>query len=252
MSMSETPSKRKVNGRFAVGIVVIALVLLAVFVAWRYWDVEQMIRAQAWLTKTRDDHWLMMCLMLVAIYAVVAGLSLPFSVPLTLAIAWLLGFWTALPVVSFGSTLGATLAFLFGRAFLRDWIRERMGTRAGHWIERFESDGARFLFTLRLIPAVPFSLINLGMGLTRIRPWTYWWVSQLGMLPATAVYVFAGASLPKLEDIAEGNVAKILDWRILLAFGLLAALPWTLKLLFRGWESDAGLNQKRNTEASRE
>jgi uncharacterized membrane protein YdjX (TVP38/TMEM64 family) len=85
------------------------------------------------------------------------------------------------------------------------------------------------LFTLRLIPAVPFFVINVVMGLTRLSPFTFWWVSQLGMLPATLVYVFAGASLPKLEKIRDEGTSSIMSWQMLAAFVLLGCLPLAIK-----------------------
>ena len=149
-----------------------------------------------------------------AVYIVAIGLSIPSAaLLLTLVYGWLFpvvfGFWpglaAAVVVVSFSSTAGATLAFLLSRYLFRELVRRKFPDRAAAFDERFEKDGAFYLFTLRLIVAVPFFVINVVMGLTPIRAWTYWWVSQLGMLPGTLVYCYAGASFPQPGGARRGG-----------------------------------------------
>jgi uncharacterized membrane protein YdjX (TVP38/TMEM64 family) len=120
-------------------------------------------------------------------YVVVVALSLPGAAVMTLAGGALFGFWHALLLVSFASSVGATLAFLVSRVLLKSWVQERFGRHLGALNEGFEKDGAFYLFSLRLVPLFPFFLINLLMGLLPIRTWPFYWVSQLGMLPGTAV-----------------------------------------------------------------
>jgi uncharacterized membrane protein YdjX (TVP38/TMEM64 family) len=108
---------------------------------------------------------------------------------MTLLYGWFFKFVAALLVVSFASTTGTTLAFLLSRYLLRDAIQQKFGERLAGFNGALEREGAFYLFTLRLIPAVPFFVINVVMGLTPIRVWTFWWVSQLGMLPGTCVFV---------------------------------------------------------------
>ncbi|MDM7459982.1 MAG: VTT domain-containing protein, partial [Paracoccus sp. (in: a-proteobacteria)] len=133
------------------------------------------------------------------IYVAATALSLPLGMWLTLAGGALFGFWQGLVIVSFASTIGATLAFLAARLLLRDWVQARMGRHAETIEAGMARDGAFYLFSIRLIPALPFFMVNLIMGLTPIRTATFYWVSQLGMLPATAVYVNAGTQLGSLE-----------------------------------------------------
>ena len=150
-----------------------------------------------------------------AIYVAVTGLSLPGAAPLTLLMAWYFGFWRAVVLVSFASTTGATLAFLLSRYLFRDSIERRFSSRLSAFYQALEREGAFYLFTLRLIPAVPFFVINAVMGLTRLRVWTFWWVSQVGMLAGTCVYVYAGSSIPSLSQLADPSQlrsADILDW----------------------------------------
>ncbi|MCR9293994.1 MAG: TVP38/TMEM64 family protein [bacterium] len=165
----------------------------------------------------------------VLIYIVVAGLSIPGALVLTLFCGWYFGFWQGLLIVSFGSTGGAMVAFLLSRYFLRTWVQEKFAGRASIVQQAFERDGAFYLFTLRLIPVLPFFVINLIMGVTNIRASTFWWVSQLGMLPATMAYVYAGSSVPSLQALASNGPGQILTPQLLLAFGLIGLLPLVLR-----------------------
>ncbi|MEP4149359.1 MAG: FAD-dependent oxidoreductase [Halioglobus sp.] len=157
------------------------------------------------------------------IYVVVTGLSVPGAAVMTLAGGALFGFWYALLLVSFGSSVGATLAFLVSRTLLRDWVQGRFGRQLGAINEGFAKDGAFYLFTLRLVPLFPFFLINLLMGLLPIATWRYYWVSQLGMLPATAVYVNAGTQLGQLDSLAGIVSPGLLGSFVLLGIFPLAA-----------------------------
>ena len=164
-------------------------------------------------------------------YIVVAGLSLPGAVPLTLVIAWLFGFWRGLIVVSFASTAGATVAFLLSRYLLRKTIQSRFRNRLTTVNESLKEEGAFYLFTLRLIPVVPFFVINVVMGLTTLPAVTFWWVSQLGMLPGTAVYVCTGSQFPDLNSLAKNGTTGILNPQLLAAFVLLGLFPIAVKII---------------------
>ena len=160
----------------------------------------------------------------VLIYVVATALSLPGAVILTLAGGALFGLVTGTIVISFASTVGATLACLVSRYLLRDWVQARFGDKLQRINEGMEQEGGWYLFTLRLIPVFPFFIINLAMGLTRIKISTYYWVSQLGMLPATIVYVNAGKELGKVETLAG-----ILSPSLIISFVLLGLFPITVK-----------------------
>ncbi|MBB3166905.1 FAD-dependent oxidoreductase [Simiduia aestuariiviva] len=169
---------------------------------------------------------LMAALGFAAIYILVTALSLPGAALLTLIAGGLFGLGWGLLIVSFASTVGATLAFLTARLLLRDWVQAKFARQLDTINRGVEKDGAFYLFTLRLIPLVPFFVINLVFGLTRVKTWTFYWVSQLGMLAGTAVYVNAGAELGQLDEL---SVSGILSKEILLAFVLLATFPWLAK-----------------------
>jgi len=167
------------------------------------------------------------------IYVAVTGLSLPGAAGLTLIYGWYFGFMRGIILVSFASTTGATIAFLLSRFLFRDAIQKNFGDRLEGFNKALEREGSFYLFTLRLIPAVPFFVINAVMGLTPLKTTSYWWVSQLGMLPGTAVYVYAGSSVPSLADLAEQGTGGILTPRIILAFVLLGVFPLVVRSLMR-------------------
>ena len=163
------------------------------------------------------------------IYVTATGLSLPGATVLTLVFGWYFGFVRAVVLVSFASTAGATVAFLLSRYLLRDVVQNRFGDKLVAFNSSLEHEGAFYLFTLRLIPAVPFFVINVVMGLTPLKTSTFWWVSQLGMLPGTAVYVYAGSQFPDLRTLAEKGGSGILTPQLIVSFVLLGIFPLIVK-----------------------
>lgn len=155
-----------------------------------------------------------------AIYVLSTALSIPGATVLTLAGGALFGLKVGLLVISFASTIGATLAFIGARFFLKDYVQSKFSDKMKAINTGIEKEGAFYLFTLRLIPIFPFFLINLTMGLTTIKTFTFFWVSQLGMLLGTAVYVNAGVELGKIDSLSG-----ILSPTLILSFALLGILP---------------------------
>ena len=162
-------------------------------------------------------------------YVAVTAASLPGAAVMTLAAGALFGVVIGTIVVSFASTLGAVLAFLASRYVLRDTIEQRFGDRLKTVNQGLERDGAFYLFTIRMIPLFPFFVVNLVMGLTRIRARTYAWVSQVGMLLGTIVYVNAGTQLAQIDSLAG-----IASPAVLASFALLGIAPWIAKAII-GW-----------------
>ncbi|WP_218110207.1 TVP38/TMEM64 family protein [Oligoflexus tunisiensis] len=171
-----------------------------------------------------QEHQLLTVLIYFGIYVVMAALSLPGAAVLTLAGGALFGFGLGLLLVSFASTLGATGAFLVARFLLRDTIQNRYRERLVKFNEGIQKEGAFYLFTLRLVPIFPFFVINLVMGLTPLRASTFYWVSQLGMLPGTMVYVLAGTQLARFQSLAG-----IVSLEIFVSFALLGIFPLLAK-----------------------
>jgi pyruvate/2-oxoglutarate dehydrogenase complex dihydrolipoamide dehydrogenase (E3) component/uncharacterized membrane protein YdjX (TVP38/TMEM64 family) len=165
-------------------------------------------------------------------YIAATGLSLPGATLLTLAAGAIFGLLWGTLLVSFASALGATAAFLLSRFLLRDWVQARFGARLRAINDGVANEGAFYLFTLRIVPAVPFFMVNLAMGPTPIPVRTFYWVSQLGMLPATLIYVNAGTQLAAID-----SPAGILSPALLGAFVLLGIFPLIAKKLVDAWKA---------------
>jgi uncharacterized membrane protein YdjX (TVP38/TMEM64 family) len=163
------------------------------------------------------------------VYVAVAALSLPGAAVMTLAAGALFGLAWGLLLVSFASSLGATLAMLISRRLLGDWVQRRFGEQLESVNRGLVADGGFYLFGIRMVPLFPFFVVNLVMGLTPIRTWTFYWVSQVGMLAGTAVYVFAGTQLGRIASPAD-----ILSPALIVAFSLLGLFPLVARKLM-GW-----------------
>ena len=160
------------------------------------------------------------------IYVLTTSLSLPGASPLGVVGGALFGFWVATLVVSFASTIGATLACFMSRFLLRDWVQSKFSDKIAKVNEGIEKEGAFYLFTLRLIPLFPFWMINLVMGLTKMPLLKFYWVSQIGMLPGTMVFVNAGKELAKIE-----SVKGIFSPSLIISFALIGIFPIAVKKL---------------------
>ncbi|MGN5288545.1 FAD-dependent oxidoreductase [Aeromonas sp. 11P] len=192
----------------------------------RYLTLDALQAQQAAVAQWVDSHFVSASLLFVLIYVLSTALSLPGASLLTLGGSAVFGVAWGLLLVSFASTIGATLAFLSARFLLRDWVTVRFGDKLATFQSGMAKEGAFYLLSLRLIPIFPFFLVNLLMGLTPIRVSTYYWVSQLGMLPGTFVYVLAGSEIGQLTS--TGN---ILSPGLMVALTLLGLMPWLVKKL---------------------
>lgn len=218
-------------------VVVIALAALA----WRLREsltLDNLVANERAVREFVDARWLLALAAAFAIYVGVTASSLPVATALTLVYGWLFGFWPAVVLVSFASTAGATVAFLSSRFLVGDWVQSRYGERLLRFNEMLAREGAYYLFALRLAPYVPFVVVNLVMGLTQMKVRTFWWVSQLGMLPATAVYVSVGASLSGPREIQERGLAGIITWQLAAALVALGLLPIVGRAISRRLRND--------------
>jgi len=180
------------------------LALIAAFFAFdlgQYFQLEYFKARQAEIEDFRHANPLLAAGLFFLGYVVVAALSLPGAAIMSLAVGAIFGLAWGTVIVSFASSVGATLAFLLSRFLFREAVRGRFGDRLRAIDAGLDKEGALYLFALRLVPAFPFFVINLVMGLTRVRTWTFYWVSQIGMLPGTLVYVNAGTQLATLTSI---------------------------------------------------
>ncbi|MEO2046136.1 MAG: TVP38/TMEM64 family protein [Pirellulales bacterium] len=216
-------------------ILVLGLVVLAVVAGYLTLDLQQLASRENELRQFQDSHPVLVYAVAFLAYVLVAGLSLPGATLLTLILGWYFKFLPTVILVSFASTTGATVAFLLSRYLFRQSLKRKFATQYETFNCSFDQEGSFYLFALRLVPAIPFFVINVGMGLTRIRVWTYWWVSQLGMLAATIVYTYAGAQIPNLQTLADrGVLAAFTGLQMLqfaIAFTLLGLLPLVLRFV---------------------
>lgn len=223
------------HGRPVIKLLVLAgLIGLALFLYQRFGaslNLASIAAGEAELRDYQAANPYRMLLFAFAIYVTVTGLSLPGALVITVLVGWVFGFWQGVLLVSFASTLGATFAFLVSRFLLRDLVQSKFSGRLKHFNEALGREGPFYLFTLRLIPVVPFVAINLVMGLTPIRTRTYWWISQVGMLPGTMAYVFAGSELPSLRQLADNGVKGLVSPGLIAAFVLLGLFPIAVKKL---------------------
>lgn len=229
--------------RLTVLAVVVALFGTAYYFFGDYLSLRSLAEHEEAFRQYQQDHPVVLFALAFAAYVAVTGLSLPGAAAMTLLMGWLFGFVEAVILVSFASTTGATLAFLLSRYLFRDGIQQRFGDRLKRFNDALEREGAFYLFSLRLIPAVPFFVINVVMGLTPMRLRTYWWISQVGMLPGTAVYVYAGSNVPTLQELARNGVGGILDAKLIISFVLLGLFPLLVKKVFAWWKPASPVTQ---------
>ena len=211
-----------------------------VFDLGRYVSLDFFRAEQQAIMAWRAAEPVLAALLFLLIYIAATALSLPGAAILTLVAGAVFGLAWGTLLVSIASTIGATLAFLMARFLMRDWVQARFGEKIRTINERVEKEGAFYLFTLRLVPVFPFFVINLAMGLTPIRTWTFFWVSQLGMLAGTLVYVNAGTQLAQIDSL-QG----ILSPGLLASFALLGLFPLVAKQMinlmkkrrvYKGWQ----------------
>jgi uncharacterized membrane protein YdjX (TVP38/TMEM64 family) len=224
---------KKITKKIAVITAVVALaVIFKILGLGQYFTLSYVKASQGKLAALYADHRLMVIAAYMLIYILVTSLSLPGAAIMTLAGGALFGLLIGTIVVSFASTIGATLACFVSRFVLRDWVQERFGDKLKVVNEGIAKEGSFYLFTLRLIPIFPFWLINLVMGLTKMSLRTFYWVSQVGMLAGTVVYVNAGKELAKINSISG-----ILSPGLILSFVLLGLFPIATKKLLSLYKS---------------
>jgi uncharacterized membrane protein YdjX (TVP38/TMEM64 family) len=210
----------------------LVLILVGAIAAYFFFDLGQYLSLdsfkarQAEIVAAKDANPLLYIAGFFLLYVAITGLSIPGAAIMSLVAGALFGLLLGTVIVSFASTIGATLAFLSSRYLLRDWVQGKFGERLRAIDDGLAKDGAFYLFTLRLIPVFPFFVINLLMGLTRIRTWTFFWVSQLGMLAATIVFVNAGTQISQIQ-----STSGLLSPTLIGSFVALALFPWAAKAL---------------------
>jgi len=212
-----------------VTVALIALTIVLIFIVFdlnRYFTLSYIKASQDKFALLYTEHPVLAIGSYMALYVLITSVSLPGAAVLTLLGGALFGLWVGTLVVSFASTIGATLACFVARFLLRDWVQNKLGDKIEPVNKGIEREGAFYLFTLRLIPVFPFWAINLVMGLTKIPLRTFYWVSQIGMLAGTIVYINAGNELAKINSLSG-----IVSPGLIFSFVLLGIFPITVKKL---------------------
>ncbi|MCB1881289.1 MAG: FAD-dependent oxidoreductase, partial [Gammaproteobacteria bacterium] len=224
--------------RKSVVLVVIALLIGAFFLfdVGSYLTLDNLKAQQEGLSAWRQANPWQSALAFFLVYVLVTALSLPGAAIMTLAVGAIFGLLVGTVLVSFASTIGATLAFIIARFLLRDAVEAKFGDKLGAINRGIAKDGAFYLFGLRLVPLFPFFVINLAMGLTSIRTWTFAWVSQVGMLLGTIVYVNAGTQLARIDSLSG-----ILSPGLIFSFVLLGVFPLIAKKILAGIKAKKAL-----------
>jgi len=202
----------------------IVVVLFFAFDLQKYLTLEYLKSSKAFFISSYEKNFILVLGSYFLFYIVITAFSLPGAVWMTLGGGAFFGLFAGTVIVSFASSIGATLAMLIARFLLRDWVQSRFASQMETINFGINKEGGFYLFTLRLVPAVPFLVINLGMGLTSLRALTFYWVSQLGMLPGTLVYINAGSELAKIESLSD-----ILSPTLIGSFALLGTFPLLVK-----------------------
>ncbi|HAS6348360.1 TPA: TVP38/TMEM64 family protein [Vibrio vulnificus] len=214
------------NKKLVFGLLLITTIILLGVNFSQYLTLENAKAQQVALTHFIEDNFWLSAISYFILYVALTAFSVPGATVVTLLGAALFGFWFSLLLVSFASTIGATIAFLSSRYLLKEWVQKRFGDKLNSVNQGVEKDGAFYLFSLRLIPIFPFFLINLLMGLTPISISRYYVTSQIGMLPGTAVYLNAGTQLAEINTLSG-----ILSPAVIASFALLGVFPIAVKWL---------------------
>ena len=223
-------------GKAAVaGLIVIGIFAFRYFELGHYLSLDYLKASQENFQQLYQSHRFGVIAAYMGIYIVVTALSLPGAAVMTLAGGGLFGLVVGTITVSFASTIGATLACVVSRFLLRDWVQAKFGDKLATINAGIEKEGAFYLFSLRLVPVFPFFVINLLMGLTRMRLLTFFWVSQIGMLAGTVVYVNAGRQLAQIDSLSG-----ILSPGVLASFAVLGLFPITVKKLLALYTRKSG------------
>lgn len=225
-------------------LAVVAVATIVVFwLSREYLNIDYLAERESSLKSFYHSTPTLVIVIAFVIYVSITGLSIPGATVLSLIYAWFFGFLTSVLLISFASTTGATMAFLISRYLFRDWIESKLSERLNSFNNALDQEGAFYLFTLRLAPAIPFFVINAVMGLTRIKTWTFWWVSQIGMLAGTVVYCYAGSRIPSLSKISEEGIEAVMTpsqlFQVTVALGLLGVFPLVVKRLISHFRNRA-------------
>ena len=204
------------------------IILFFIYEMNEYSSLQNIKRQYQNLLHYYDKNNLLIHIIFIFIYIITTSLSLPFALALTLFAGALFGFWYGLILVSFGSTIGATIAFLIARFIGYEYVRKNYKNQLSKFYNGFKKEGAFYIFALRMVPLFPFFMINVFTALMPIKTWTFYWVSKVGMLPGTILYVFAGTQLSEIKSLSD-----IMSPTLIVTFIFIGFFPILVKEVFK-------------------
>ncbi len=249
----EPPKIEQHKKKWFIAAVVLLFVILS-YLSRSYLNLDYLAQQETELKEFYRSNPLLVYALAFFIYVAVTGLSIPGATALSLLYAWFFDFVAGLILISFASTAGATIAFLISRYLFRDWFQKRFHDRVELINEAMDREGNLYLFMMRLIPIFPFFVVNVVMGLTKVKIFTFWWVSQIGMLAGTIVYVYAGSSIPDLTTLQKDGIKAVFSGpeliQLTLAFAMLGAFPIAAKKITSSIQRRARRKIKKPSDES--
>lgn len=239
LEKQEKVQRKKLQKIVIVAMIALFIALFFVLDLGQYFTLDYIKSSQASFSEYYAAHTTLVIGGYIIVYIIMAAFSLPGAAVMTLLGGALFGRLIGTVAVSFASTIGATLACVVSRFLLRDWVQSKVGKRLQPINEGVEREGAFYLFTMRLIPAFPFWLINLAIGLTNMPLLTFYLVSQVGMLPGTFVYVNAGTELGRIDSLKG-----ILNPTLIISFMILGSFPLIVKKLLSLYKAQRGVDDR--------
>jgi len=224
--------------------IIIAVIFVALVAAFFIFDLHEVFTLESLKEKREalslfyQENTILMLLAFFVLYVIFAAFSLPAAGFLTFVAGAIFGLWVGVIVVSFASTIGATISFLLSRYLLHDAIQEKFGDRLEAVNKGIEKEGAFYVFGLRFMPFIPFFIINPLLGLTKLKVFTFYWASQLGMLAGTAVYVNFGTQIAEIDSLAG-----LFSLKLWVSFILLGTFPIIAKHIMNFLQRNKNTNE---------
>lgn len=202
-----------------------------------YISLEYLATQESALRDLQSQHPYAVYAVALLVYMILLAIGVPLCALLTIICGWLFGFVPAILLASFGSTAAGAINFLGGRYVFKEMVHRYLGDTLEKFNDQLKDSAAFYLFVTRLIPQIPFVLVNLLMGLSPISFKTFWWVSQAAMLPALLVFVWIGTTLPNLKTISEDGISSVLSWQLMLSLAATGLIPLAIRLGLNQFES---------------
>lgn len=232
--------------RIAILAAVLGLVGFVYYECNEYLSLEYLATQESALRGMQTQHPILVYSVAFLVYMLLLAIGVPLCALLTIICGWLFGFVPAILLASFGSTAAGAINFLGGRYLFKGMVERYLGDTLAKFNHQLEESAAFYLFVTRLIPQIPFVLVNLLMGLSPISFKTFWWVSQAAMLPALLIFVWIGTTLPNLKTISEDGISSILSWQLMLSLAATGLIPLAIRFGLNQFEKNTPENPQQS------